>query len=161
VTIPTAIATLRLSGLRECIIRAGPVSGSVYVEQAHDCLLTVGAHQLRIHDSHRCTFLVAIKGPESIIENCDELRFGPYRSWLPPDAELSSFPAAGFDATTAPPLCGRWQHVRDFNVLPLATSSAHWRVLSPAEQADLAEQLNFPQSLPAPLKDGLTTRPNQ
>lgn len=56
---------------------AGPISGSVHIEKAHNCTFVVASRQIRIHEATDCRFFLNVRsGP--IIEHSTTCHFGPY-----------------------------------------------------------------------------------
>lgn len=71
------LGSVRIENITHCSIYLGPVSTSVYIEQAEHCVLHFACHQLRIHN---CLHTQLYIHPRShpIIEDCKEMGFAPY-----------------------------------------------------------------------------------
>lgn len=63
--------------LKNCRIYSGPVSGSVLIEEAEDCIFVLASHQIRIHNAKKCDFYLRVRS-RPIIEDCEGVRFAPY-----------------------------------------------------------------------------------
>ncbi|GAA5885032.1 hypothetical protein JCM6882_007201 [Rhodosporidiobolus microsporus] len=113
-----SFSALYLSKLEDCVVLLPVTSGSILIQEVHRCLLVLGGHQFRMHDSTDCrVFLQA--GSTPIIERCRGLVFGGY-----PSESLSPAPAS------LPP-----KTVQDFDD-PFATPerpSPNWRFASADE----------------------------
>lgn len=75
--ITTITNALRIKGMKNCTLCAGPTNGSVFIDQSFDSTFYIASKQLRFFDSHR---IIAYIYTTSIvtIEKCDSLIFGPY-----------------------------------------------------------------------------------
>lgn len=104
-----SLFALKLSRLSGCRLVAGPVRGSVFVQDCQNCDIFVCATQLRIHNCNGVRFHVLVQS-DPIIEDCCDLVFSP-------DYECRPFPV--------PTVENRWKHVRDFNC-PIAGSSRNF-----------------------------------
>jgi Tubulin binding cofactor C len=123
----------RFVGLRDCVVLAPPVAGSVYVENCAGCRFYLGSQQLRIHDTQDTDFMLFVKsGP--IIEGCRAVRFGPYTLRFPDRDQR--YTALGFDSADieggGSNLC---REVNDFKWLK-AQHSPNW---SPLDSPDIKE----------------------
>ncbi|KAL0219512.1 hypothetical protein P9112_005165 [Eukaryota sp. TZLM1-RC] len=75
VIVESPIASLRTSNLTNCTIKIGPVQGAAHISLSTHCHVTMTCHQLRIHQSNDCTFIVYCPS-QPIIEHCKDLAFG-------------------------------------------------------------------------------------
>lgn len=83
----TPVHALYVNDLRQSVIIAPPIAGSVHVTGAKDSLIVVNCHQLRMHDSERCTVLLH-SGTNPIIEHCTDISFGEYPEELMGDDDF-------------------------------------------------------------------------
>ena len=44
--LPVPMQALFIRGLKDCIILAGPVAGSVHIQDCSDCVLAIACHQV-------------------------------------------------------------------------------------------------------------------
>ena len=135
VFLPGAAATLRVRGLRNCRIFAGPVRGPFFADRLQDCTVHVAARQVRIHDSAGTTFAVRVAS-QPIIEGTTGARFAPY-GWdypgLTGDLEGAGLGTCG----------GQWAEVNDFGWLR-QTASPNWVALRGAAGPPAAPPLPPP-----------------
>ncbi|PKA53263.1 Tubulin-folding cofactor C [Apostasia shenzhenica] len=110
--------------LRNCRIFAGPVIGSVLIEEVNDCLFMLASHQIRIHQAKDSDFYLRVR-TRPIIEDCSRVRFGPYR--LCYDGIDEQLKECGLHEET-----GNWASVDDFRWLR-AVQSPNWCVISEHE----------------------------
>ncbi|CAL6070458.1 Tubulin_specific chaperone D [Hexamita inflata] len=68
------IETVYISNLKNCQVTSQKISSAFHVENATNCVFTVSAHQLRIHNCFQTTFVIEA-GSAPIIEKCSELIF--------------------------------------------------------------------------------------
>lgn len=143
ILITRRLSALRIDGLKDCLVLAVPISGSVLLHDCLSCRIHMAARQFRLHRSSGCTFMVhAMSRP--IIEHCESLAFAPYALTHDKTAASSSdggiarqrelLVAAGLlqsiSASSAADLAAvrNWQHVDDFGWIK-ATRSPNWTVL--------------------------------
>ncbi|KND01704.1 uncharacterized protein SPPG_03499 [Spizellomyces punctatus DAOM BR117] len=130
----TPVAALHAKKLRNCLVIAGPIAGSVLLENCENCVFVLACRQFRMHHTmHADVFLHIPSHP--IIEDCDKIRFAPY-----PAEDLSSllttssmsrlFEMADLEYT---PEVNRFDKVEDFKWLK-RTPSPHWGVLAENER---------------------------
>ncbi|EXB29460.1 Tubulin-specific chaperone C [Morus notabilis] len=106
--------------LRNCRIFGGPVSASILIEGAEDCVFVIASHQIRIHHVKASDFYLRVRS-RPIIEDTTNVRFAPYcLSYEGIDEDLKS---AGLNEET-----GNWAHVDDFGWLR-AVQSPNWSIL--------------------------------
>eukprot|EP01017_Pseudomicrothorax_dubius_P002225 TRINITY_DN0_c974_g1_i1.p1 TRINITY_DN0_c974_g1~~TRINITY_DN0_c974_g1_i1.p1 ORF type:complete len:119 (+),score=19.38 TRINITY_DN0_c974_g1_i1:349-705(+) len=103
------MGTLYLKKLNRCKIYAGPVSGSVFVNEVLNSEVNIAAQQLRIHNSEDTTFRTYVVS-DTIIEHSTRLRFGPYSHLY--DLLNSDLEASGFKEKP-----NNWAVIKDFNWL--------------------------------------------
>ncbi|KAJ1964875.1 hypothetical protein H4R35_007108, partial [Dimargaris xerosporica] len=82
------IRSLHLTQLTRCVILAGPVDGSVYLEHCTQCVLLVACRQIRMHLSQAITLYVHVTS-HPIIEDCHNIRVAPYPTALVPTEQAS------------------------------------------------------------------------
>ncbi|KAJ0810240.1 putative cyclase-associated protein CAP/septum formation inhibitor MinC [Helianthus annuus] len=70
--------TLFINRLKNCKIYAGPVLGSILIEEVEGCLFVAASHQIRIHDAKESDFYLRCRS-RPIIERSSGIRFAPYR----------------------------------------------------------------------------------
>ncbi|DBA01769.1 TPA: hypothetical protein N0F65_010179 [Lagenidium giganteum] len=115
--------------LTNCIVIAGPVWGSLWLEHCHGCHFFVACRQLRVHHTDTTSFHLRINS-HPIIEDCHQLRFGPYRiHYKGLDEQLEQFGMARDS--------GFWIKVNDFK-WHRAQQSPNW---SPADPKQPLPQL--------------------
>ncbi|GAA5946311.1 hypothetical protein JCM1841_006403 [Sporobolomyces salmonicolor] len=116
----STFSALYLSELSDCTVLLPIMGGSVMVHGCERCVLVLGGHQFRMHDSTHCkVFLDA--GSTPIVERCRELVFAGYPGVFSP-----------FGATPA-----KQPFVQDFD-FPFATDdspSPNWRCATGEETA--------------------------
>ncbi|KDE08741.1 hypothetical protein MVLG_01195 [Microbotryum lychnidis-dioicae p1A1 Lamole] len=98
---PTSFSALYLYGIRKSCIIVPPISGSIMVHDCHDCVIFLGSHQFRMHDSKNTIIMLHVTS-KPVIERCKGLVFGPY-----PFAELN-IPTSGSDKSL-------YDQVQDFD----------------------------------------------
>ncbi|CAK0787551.1 hypothetical protein CVIRNUC_010772 [Coccomyxa viridis] len=113
------LEALRLIGLQDCTVLAGPVHGSAFVQGVKDSVLVIECNQARIHTSTDTTLLLRVQS-KPIIEHCTRLRFGPI-----PNPKHES------------PDERKWQQVQDFGWLK-CTPSPNWSVVKEDEAVEPA-----------------------
>ncbi|CEG35898.1 tubulin-specific chaperone [Plasmopara halstedii] len=74
------VETLAIRGdaLKNCVFYTGAIFGSLWLEKCIGCEFFVACRQLRVHLSSATTFHLRI-GSHPIIEDCQQMQFGPYR----------------------------------------------------------------------------------
>lgn len=77
ISIKSLIGSMRIENVSGCQILIGPCCTSTYLESVVDSVVLSACHQLRIHQSHRCTMMVRVNS-HPIIEDCSAMRFAPY-----------------------------------------------------------------------------------
>ncbi|GAA5865351.1 hypothetical protein JCM1840_001538 [Sporobolomyces johnsonii] len=114
----STFSALYLSELSDCTILLPIIAGSVMVHACERCVLVLGGHQFRMHDSTDCVVFLGA-GSTPIIERCRELVFADYPGVFSPDG----------GGPTKPPF------VQDFDY-PFATDespSPNWRFATAEE----------------------------
>uniref|UniRef100_A0A7N0T6I6 C-CAP/cofactor C-like domain-containing protein n=1 Tax=Kalanchoe fedtschenkoi TaxID=63787 RepID=A0A7N0T6I6_KALFE len=111
--------------LRNCKVYAGPVLGSILIEDVEDCVFVLASHQIRIHHAKKCDFYLRVRS-RPIIEDCGGVRFGPYcLEYEGIDGDLKE---SRLDEET-----GNWGNVDDFKWLR-AVQSPNWSVVPEKER---------------------------
>lgn len=71
-------SAIRGDALTNCVFYTGAVFGSLWLESCSGCEFFVACRQLRVHMSTSTTFHLRIPS-HPIIEDCQQMQFGPYR----------------------------------------------------------------------------------
>ncbi|GAA5973272.1 hypothetical protein JCM11641_003044 [Rhodosporidiobolus odoratus] len=94
-----------LTDMQDSVILLPVISGSILIHGCKRCVLVLGGHQFRMHDSSDCTILLRA-GSTPIIERCQQLVFGAYPTLFslsaPPPVEPPAF-VQDFDDPFATP----------------------------------------------------------
>lgn len=105
-TFPFEPNSVQLTDIRDSTLIFLPVQSSFLLRNCHNTTLVASAQQIRIHDTTDLTLYTSVRG-SVIIENCRNVRVGPYRvqSSNEPTASHSLFnselpPISDFDAPT-------------------------------------------------------------
>lgn len=100
----------------------GPVEGSIFLRDCHNCTISVVCRQFRLKNCTNLTiFLHSASDPS--IELSSDLRFAPFNFKYPLlDQQVQ---AAGMDVSV-----NFWSQIFDFNAKP---DEAHWSVLEPTQ----------------------------
>ncbi|KAL4076899.1 tubulin binding cofactor C-domain-containing protein [Scleroderma yunnanense] len=106
----THISAIHLQRVTNCILLLPHISGSVLLHDMSNCVLVVGCHQFRMHNSTEVDVYLSV-GTNPVIEHCSNIRFAKF-----PDA-LSQDPAQQVPA------------VQDFSHIR-ASPSPNWSILS-------------------------------
>ncbi|GMH25309.1 hypothetical protein Nepgr_027152 [Nepenthes gracilis] len=106
--------------LRNCKVYAGPVLGSVLIEDVEDCIFVLASHQIRVHNAKKCDFYLRVRS-RPVIEDCSEVRFAPY--CLHYDGIEEELNESMLDEET-----GNWAKIDDFKWLR-AVQSPNWSVI--------------------------------
>jgi len=115
------IGALHVRNLRRCEVIVGAVSSSALMHHCHECVFTLAAKQLRLHDSDQVALhLHTLSGP--VIEHCKRIVFAPFDiSWPEREGQLKSSGLGTINMTGGP-----WTEVQDFNWLK-RQASPNWR----------------------------------
>ncbi|GAB2283390.1 hypothetical protein Dimus_017904 [Dionaea muscipula] len=111
--------------LRSCKVYAGPVLGSILIEDVKDCVFVLASHQIRIHNAEKCDFYLRVRS-RPIIEDSHNVRFAPY--CLQYNGIEEDLRESRLDEET-----GNWENVDDFKWLR-AVQSPNWSVLPEKER---------------------------
>ncbi|KAK4773774.1 hypothetical protein SAY87_028793 [Trapa incisa] len=111
--------------LRNCRVYAGPVTGSVLIEEAENCTFVLASHQIRIHNARGSDFYLRVRS-RPIVEDCLGVRFAPY--CLQYNGIEGDLREANLLEET-----GNWSNVDDFKWLK-AMQSPNWSVLPEDER---------------------------
>ncbi|KAG9023310.1 hypothetical protein FRB95_013264 [Tulasnella sp. JGI-2019a] len=127
--VTTDITALYGRGLRKCVILAGPVQGSVRLEDCVNCQIVVGCHQFRMEQCFSTDVYLNVSSLP-VIEQSNGVRFAGY-----PDAIGSHL---------VQPLSSNSHHddVKDFSWIK-ATASPNWSVLRVSDSAGWAKELDY------------------
>ncbi|GMY11370.1 tubulin-folding cofactor C [Fagus crenata] len=128
-----SVRSLFVHRLRNCKVYAGPIIGSILIEQAEGCVFVVASHQIRIHNAKGSDFYLRVRS-RPIIEDCNGVRFAPFcLSYEGIEEDLRD---ASLDEET-----GNWGNVDDFKWLR-AVQSPNWSVLPENERAGMVNISN-------------------
>lgn len=137
---------------KKCQVFVLPIRGSAFLTGLKSCRVFIACSQLRLKDCDDVEVYAWVTSTP-IIENCDNMRFGPYSCWrglvLGPVPLPESLAMKGFSPEEqrfkSHEDCIRefqekefvsgessWKHVEDFQWLKKA-ASPHWRALEPHE----------------------------
>ncbi|XP_047307944.1 tubulin-folding cofactor C [Impatiens glandulifera] len=111
--------------LYNCKVYVGPVSGSILIDEAEDCVFVLASHQIRIHHTKKSDFFLRVRS-RPIIEDSTGLRFAPY--CLIYNGIEKDLKDSNLDEET-----GNWTNVDDFRWLR-AVQSPNWSILPENER---------------------------
>uniref|UniRef100_A0A0D6QRL8 C-CAP/cofactor C-like domain-containing protein n=1 Tax=Araucaria cunninghamii TaxID=56994 RepID=A0A0D6QRL8_ARACU len=120
--------------LKDCQVFAGPVMGSVLIEEGENCVFMLASHQIRIHQTRNTDFYLRVRS-RPIVEYTSNVRFAPYALFYRgieqelQDSDLKNE-------------TGMWANVDDFRWLR-SVSSPNWSVLPEGERLPLVDISNF------------------
>ncbi|CED84308.1 Beta-tubulin folding cofactor C [Phaffia rhodozyma] len=79
-TNPSKITALHIKNLKQCVLIAPILEGSIMISDCAQCVLILGGWQFRMHTSSDCkVFIHSAPGSSTpIIEGCRSIRFGSY-----------------------------------------------------------------------------------
>jgi hypothetical protein len=117
-------STLRLVNLKNCKLLCGPVHTSVFVDSVRDSVLFLCCQQLRTHSSEKVDIYLRVAS-RAIIEDCKDIRFGPYSWEHEKSEELHAKTNISHDLQ-------RFDAVDDFNWLS-STHSPNWSLIPEEE----------------------------
>ncbi|KAK2664432.1 hypothetical protein Ddye_003006 [Dipteronia dyeriana] len=127
------VNALFFNRLKNCKIYAGPVMGSILMEEVEDCVFVLASHQIRIHFAKRSDFYLRVRS-RPIIEDSDGVRFSNY--CLKYEGIEEDLAMAGLDEET-----GNWASVDDFKWLR-AVQSPNWSILPTEERVGDVDLVN-------------------
>ncbi|KAF5747352.1 tubulin-folding cofactor C-like [Tripterygium wilfordii] len=113
--------------LRNCRVYAGPVTGSILIDNVEGCVFVLASHQIRIHEAKACDFYLRVRS-RPIIEDSNGVRFAPY--CLRYQGIEEDLEEAGLHEETA-----NWANVDDFRWLR-AVQSPNWTVLEEGQRIE-------------------------
>lgn len=114
------LRALFIHRLKGCQVFAGPVMGSVLIEEAENCVFMLASHQIRIHQTVNTDFYLRVRS-RPIVEYVTNVRFAPYALvYRGVEEELQD---SDLNDET-----GMWANVDDFRWLR-AVSSPNWRII--------------------------------
>lgn len=119
------VRTVFTHRLKNCRVFAGPVSGSILIEEVEECVFVLASHQIRIHYAKRSDFYLRVRS-RPIIEDSNGVRFAPYCLYYQGIEE--DLKDSGLDEET-----GNWANVDDFRWLR-AVQSPNWSALPESER---------------------------
>ncbi|KAF3547230.1 hypothetical protein DY000_02009204 [Brassica cretica] len=117
-----AVNALFVHGLRNWSVYAGPVIGSILIDDVEDSVFVMASHQIRIHRAKKCDLYLS----RPIIEDSNGIRFAPYSL----DYEGIEEDLKTEEETES------WANVDDFLWLR-AVHSPNWSVLPEEERLSL------------------------
>lgn len=124
------VSVLFINRLTNCKVYAGPVIGSILIEEVENCVFVLASHQIRIHYAKGSDFYLRVRS-RPIIEDCGGVRFAPY--CLSYEGIEDDMIKAGLAEDT-----GNWSNVDDFKWLR-AVQSPNWSVLTESERVGAIE----------------------
>ncbi|CAI5736631.1 unnamed protein product [Hyaloperonospora brassicae] len=117
-------SAIRGDALKNCVFYTGAIFGSLWLEHCNGCEFFVACRQLRVHLSSATTFHLRISS-HPIIENCQQVQFGPYR--LQFDGLRAQLERLGLQKDS-----GLWAKVNDFK-WHKAQQSPNWTLRDPRQ----------------------------
>ncbi|XP_060803636.1 tubulin-specific chaperone C isoform X1 [Amyelois transitella] len=120
------MGTLHITNLDNCIILAGPVTSSVFVEKCNDCKIVVACQQLRMHTSSNCDVYLHVTS-KGIVEDCTGIKTAPYNLYY--DDLEKHFKMSSFDTNV-----NNWDRLDDFNWLAPDIPSPNWSTLDVSQR---------------------------
>ncbi|MQL80048.1 hypothetical protein Taro_012502 [Colocasia esculenta] len=111
--------------LKNCRVCAGPILGSILIEEVENCVFMLASHQIRIHQARATDFYLRVRS-RPIIEDSSGVRFAPYM--LNYEGLVGELRDSGLEEET-----GNWANVDDFRWLR-AVQSPNWCVLPEEER---------------------------
>jgi len=121
----SVLNSLRIFNLKGCKVYTGAVLGSIFIDDCVECTFSLASQQIRIHNCYKSDFYLYVRS-NPIIENCNEIRFGPYNLNFP--QIKIQFEEARFDLGK-----NNWDKVEDFNWLKIQ-QSPHWSIIPYSER---------------------------
>lgn len=112
---------LYIHKLQGCHVYAGPVTGSVLIEEVEDSVLMLASHQIRIHQTKMTDLYLRVRS-RPIVEYTSGVRFAPFAFYYHGIEE--DLLASNLAEET-----GLWENVDDFRWLR-AVASPNWSVLA-------------------------------
>ena len=117
-------SVIHATNIENSTILVGPISGSAFLNNLKNSKVVISCHQLRIHESTKTQFYTHL-GSRAIIENCNNIKFGPYTLTYP---DINShFKMSGLN-----PEQSNWTCIDDFNWLN-QEASPNWCFLEESE----------------------------
>jgi hypothetical protein len=110
------ITALHIYGLKRSIVLAPFVQGSALLYDCDRCIVVVGCHQFRMHNSTNCDIYLHVNSLP-VVECCKGMRFAPYT--LPYPASMD-------------PQASKYRSVQDFDWIR-SGPSPNWSLL-PSEE---------------------------
>lgn len=119
-------STMHMTQLKNCEILSGPVSTSVFIDEATDCQFALACQQLRTHRTTKSDFSLHVTS-KAIVEDCREVRFAPLK--LDYAGMEQHFESSGLSRAT-----NTWNSVDDFNWLASDKPSPNWSLVPESER---------------------------
>ena len=123
-------STLHMTQLTGCEILAGPVSTSIFIDEATACQFALACQQLRTHRTHKSDFSLHVTS-KAIVEDCKQVRFAPL-SLIYDDLE-KHYETSGLSRST-----NTWNAVDDFNWLASDKPSPNWSLIPEDERKEFS-----------------------
>lgn len=126
------IGALHCHDLRNCDIVACAIGSSALLYKCSECILTLAAKQLRLHDSQEISLHLHTKS-NPVIEHCQRISVSPFDLLFPDLGNL--WIAAGLGSADGGMPCvqsGPWMEVQDFN-WHRRQSSPNWCLVPPSD----------------------------
>ncbi len=118
-------STLHATQLDGCTIVCGPVATSVFVDECKETVFALACQQLRVHSTKQTSFFLHVTS-RAIIEDCAEVKFGPYSVQY--ERLDDDYRKAGLDRES-----NNWKEIDDFNWLARDKASPNWSLLPEEE----------------------------
>ncbi|KAF1795088.1 Tubulin-specific chaperone C, N-terminal [Phytophthora cactorum] len=117
-------SAIRGDALKNCVFYTGAIFGSLWLENCDGCEFFVACRQLRVHLSTATTFHLRIRS-HPIIEDCQQMQFGPYRVQF--DGLKAQLERLGLSKDS-----GLWAKVNDFK-WHKTQQSPNWSIRDPKQ----------------------------
>ncbi|KAB7500228.1 Tubulin-specific chaperone C [Armadillidium nasatum] len=103
------LSSMQVSNLKDCTVVVGPNSRSAFIKDCSNCVFVLACQQVRIHNTQDTKFYLHVTG-SAIIENCENVSFGPYT--LDYDEKEKHFEESGLSKDV-----NKWRNIEDFRWL--------------------------------------------
>ncbi|KIM62925.1 hypothetical protein SCLCIDRAFT_118764 [Scleroderma citrinum Foug A] len=128
----TDFSAVHLQRVTDSVLLLPHINGSIILHDMSDCVLVVGCHQFRMHNSTRVDVYLSA-GTNPIIEHCSDIRFSAYPNSLPQAPSQQVFTVQDFSHIRATPS-------PNWSVLPEDKRQRNWPV-SPLQGQKLMVEL--------------------
>ncbi|CAH0474612.1 unnamed protein product [Peronospora belbahrii] len=117
-------SAIRCNALKGCVFYTGAIFGSLWLEHCEGCEFIVACRQLRVHSSTATIFHLR-SSSHPIIEDCQQMQFGPY--CLRFDGSKAQLERLGLQKDP-----GLWAKVKDFKWHKVQ-QSPNWSICDPKQ----------------------------